>query len=333
MPKKTKRRPSSVDVARLAGVSQSAVSRTFSGASVSAQTREKIMKAADELGYRPNALSRVIREQSNLIGMVMGEITNPFYPEILESFLCELEAKGFRVLLKHLDGADTADAALEGAMAYRVRGLIVTSSTLTPQMAKKCAESGVPIVLFNRHVRDLEISSISCDNVDAGRSVANLFLDANHVRPAFISGNPLATSNLDRKKGYLDRLAERGVSSVPVLGSEHTYETGFTSAQALVKSAERPDAIFCASDVIAFGALDAVRLAGLKVPEDISVVGFDDIPMAAWHSYRLTTIRQPRRRMVNDAVQMLLDQLEGVGQASVKLVPGELIRRETLRAA
>ncbi|WP_352885779.1 LacI family DNA-binding transcriptional regulator [Mesorhizobium sp. M0862] len=330
---RTRRGPSSIDVAKRAGVSQSAVSRAFSGASVSEETRRRIMSAADELGYRPNALVRVISQQSNLIGVVMGEITNPFYPEVLEMLLLELESQGFRVLLKHLDGAQSADAAIEEVLAYRVRGVIVTSSFVSAAMAEHCAASDVPVVLFNRHIRDVKISSISCDNVDAGRMVANLFLDSGHKRPAFISGNAVATSNLDRKKGFLDRISERGGGTVPVLGNEHSYAVGAASMRELLALPERPDAVFCASDVIAFGALDALREAGIPVPREISIVGFDDIPMAAWAAFDLTTIRQPRRRMVREAVATLVARINGAPLGSISLVPGELVMRGTLRKA
>lgn len=331
--KRAKSRASSTDVAKRAGVSQSAVSRAFSGASVAEETRRKIMAAADELGYRPNALVRVISEQSNLIGIVMGEITNPFYPEVLETLLQDLEAAGFRVLLKHLDKAQNADSAIEEVLAYRVRGIIVTSSFVSAEMAERCAASEVPVVLFNRHIRDLKISSISCDNVDAGRMIANLFLDSGHQRPAFISGSTVATSNLDRKKGFLDRIAERGGWTVPVVGDEHSYDVGFAGARELIAMRERPDALFCASDVIAFGALDALRTAGISVPGEISVVGFDDIPMSAWAAFNLTTVRQPRRRMVKEAVEMMIARIKGTSTNGVRLVPGELILRGTLRRA
>lgn len=331
MPSRSRAGPSSLDVAQRAGVSQSAVSRAFSGASVSAEMRRKIMLAADELGYRPNALMRVLSQQSNLIGVVMGEITNPFYPEVLEAMLVELEARGFRVLLKRLDGTANADAAIEEVLAYRVRGVVVTSSVVSAGMAERCAASEVPVVLFNRHIRDVRISAISCDNVDAGRMVANLFLDRGHRRPAFISGSEAATSNMDRRKGFLDRVAERGGPAVPVAGGEHSYEVGFAAAKELMDLPDAPDALFCASDVIAFGALDALRESGLSVPNDVSVVGFDDIPMAAWAAFSLTTVRQPRRRMVREAVETLCARIAGSDVGPIRLVPGELVERATLR--
>lgn len=324
-------KPSSTDVARLAGVSQSAVSRAFSGASVAEDTRERIMRAADELGYRPNSLMRVISRGSNLVGLVMGEITNPFYAEVLDAFLLELEERGLRVLIKRI-GPRTADEAVEEALAYRVCGVIVTSSIVSAATAGLCAASAVPVVLFNRSVRGLAISSIACDNIEAGRTAANLLLDAGHRRPAFVSGSRQATSNLDRHKGFADRVLERTGEEPPFAGDEHAYEVGAEATRALLARPQPPDALFCASDALAFGALDALRAEGVRVPGDVSVLGFDDIPMASWAAFDLSTFRQPRRRMVAEAVQALLDRIEGHPPGPVRLVPAELVRRSTLRA-
>lgn len=324
------RGPSSTDVARLAGVSQSAVSRAYSGASVAEDTRERIMRAADELGYRPHSLMRVLSRGSNLVGLVMGEITNPFYAEVLDAFLAELEDRGLRVLL-HRIGARTADEAVAEALAYRVRGVIVTSSIVSAATAERCAASAVPVVLFNRTVRGLAISSIACDNAEAGRTAANLLLDAGHLRPAFVSGSRQATSNLDRHKGFADRVGERTGLEPSFAGAEHAYEAGAEAARTLMARPEPPDALFCASDALAFGALDALRAMGRRVPEEVSVLGFDDIPMAAWAAFDLTTFRQPRRRMVTESVQALVDRIEGLPPGRVQLIPADLVRRGTLR--
>jgi DNA-binding LacI/PurR family transcriptional regulator len=275
---------------------------------------------------------RVISRGSNLVGLVMGEITNPFYAEVLDGFLVELEARGLRILLKRI-GPRTADEAVEEALAYRVCGVIVTSSIITAATAERCAASAVPVVLFNRTVRSLPISSIACDNIEAGRTAANLLLDAGHVRPAFVSGSRQATSNLDRHKGFADRLVERTGEEPPFEGHEHAYEVGAEATRTLLAMPRPPDALFCASDALAFGALDALREMGRRVPDEVSVLGFDDIPMAAWASFDLTTFRQPRRHMVAEAVQALVDRIEGHPPGPVRLVPAELVRRGTLRGA
>lgn len=325
------KRVSALDVARMSGVSQSAVSRAFSGASVSAATREKVMRAAEELGYRPNALLRVISRNSNLIGVVMGEITNPFYPEVLEDLLIELEARGFRVLLKRIDPAKSADEAVDEALTYRVRGVIATSSVISREMAERCAASHVPVVLFNRSVRHLPISSIACDNVAAGRQVADILLDSGHTRPALVSGNPAATTNRDRIKGFVDRIGERIDCGVPILGTEHSYLVGAEAAEALLGLAQLPNSVFCASDVLAFGLLDRLRTDGVRIPDDLSVIGFDDIPMSSWGAYNLSTMRQRRKRMVKQTVDTLLARIGGEDPGPVRLVPAEFIDRGTLK--
>jgi len=329
---KQNHKPSSTDVARLAGVSQSAVSRAFSGASVAKETKKRIMLAADQIGYRPNSLMRVLSSQSNLVGVVMGEITNPFYPEVLDALLEGLEARGYRVLLKRIGTASSADAAVEEALAYKVCGVIVTSSVVSAEVAERCTRSDVLVVLFNRSLRNIAISSISCDNVDAGRHAANLLLDSGHQRPAFISGSRRATSNLDRMKGFADRIMERTGDDVPVIGDEHAYLVGAEAMKSLLALPDSPDGVFCASDVLAFGALDVLRESGLSIPRQISVIGFDDIPMASWAAYNLTTFRQPRRRMVAETVDTLIGRLAGQPPGPLRLVPAELIVRGTLRA-
>jgi DNA-binding LacI/PurR family transcriptional regulator len=326
---------SSIDVARVAGVSQSAVSRTYTnGASVSEETKRKVIKAAEQLGYRPNALARaVLSRQSDLIGVVMGEIANPFYPEVLDLLLAALETKGYRVLLKRLEHSDTADAAIEEVLRYRVRGAIITASIISDEKARQCGRCSVPVVLFDRHVKDLGVTSVCCDNVEASRTVANLLLDAGCVRPALVSGPEEASTNRDRKKGFLDRLAERGVLKVPTDGGDNSHGVGYEVTKKLFAASPRPDAVFCTSDILAFGALDAVREIGLRVPEDVSIVGFDDVPMASWPAFNLTTIRQPREKMVQATVDALLGHIERGVAPKVRLVPGELILRGTVRAS
>jgi DNA-binding LacI/PurR family transcriptional regulator len=226
---------------------------------------------------------------------------------------------------------NTADAAVEEVLRYRVRGAIVTSSVISDEMARQCGRSSVPVILFNRHAEDLGITSVCCDNVDAGRTVANLLLDAGHIRPAFLSGSDEASTNRDRKKGFLDRLAERGKSRIPIEGGENSHAVGYGAAKRLLALSPRPDALFCASDILAFGALDAIREAGLRVPEDMSVVGFDDVPMASWPAFNLTTVRQQREQMVKEATDALIGQIEQATKPTVRLVPGELVLRGTVR--
>lgn len=326
-------KPSSTQVARLAGVSQSAVSRTYTpGASVSEPTRRKVMEAAEKLGYLRQPLPAFAVDcQPNLIGVVMGEVTNPFYPEVLELLLDQLEAAGYRILLKHCNGAHMADEAVKEVLKYKVRGAIITSAIISTELAQHCGQAEIPVVLFNRHIKDANVTSVCCDNVDAGRLVANLLLDNGFKNPVFISGNERANTNADRQKGFLDRLSERGVWNVPTLGGENTHDVGFEAARELIGSGKSVDAIFCASDILAFGVIDYLKGAGIRIPEDMSVIGFDDVPMAAWPIFSLTTIRQRRSEMVKAAVDSLVQRISGVAVPSVRLLPVELILRGSAR--
>lgn len=329
------KRVTSVDVARLAGVSQSAVSRAFSaGSSVSKRTRDKVLAAARELGYKPNALARsLITRRSNMIGVVMGEITNPFYPEVLKALTEKLQAQGLRLMLFSIPEGQDVDDVLPQVLEYRVDGLVITSASLSSAMARECAQLGTPVVLFNRNVRDRAANAVCCDNVEGGRLVANLLLDGGARRPAMITGRPDTSTSADREKGYCGRLEERGVGAPARECGHFTYQGGYAAALRLLAATPRPDAIFCANDIMALGALDASRVElGLRVPEEVSIIGFDDISPAAWPSHNLTTVRQRINKMIDTTVDMLSARIgrpDLPGETS--LVPGTLMVRGTCR--
>jgi len=218
-------------------------------------------------------------------------------------------------------------------LQYRVDGLIITSATLSSEMADECARSGVPVILFNRYVRGANVSAVCCDNVEGGRSVADHLLDTGHRRLAYIAGKENTSTNIDREKGFTNRLRERGILHWLREQGEYTYESGYEAAKRLLQQDNPPDAIFCANDIMALGAIDAARhVVGLKVPEDVSIVGFDDIPTANWPSYSLTTIRQPVNQMIEATIELLLERFETPDiEPVLQLVPGPLIQRASTR--
>ncbi|NUQ36294.1 MAG: LacI family DNA-binding transcriptional regulator [Caldilineales bacterium] len=329
------KRATSIDVARLAGVSQSTVSRVFTPeASVSAETRSRVLAAAAELGYQPNAIARSLSKQNtNIIGIAMGRITSPFHPYVLEKFIQHLQEVGRQALLFSTPPDREVEDALELIMQYQVDGLIITSATISTEMADACANLGIPVVLFNRYVLGARVNAICTDNVEAGRLVANLLLDAGHKRLAYVQGTANASTNLDRQKGFFDRLRERGATEVVSEPGDYTYEAGFAAACRLLNRPDRPDAIFVASDIVALGVLDAARYRfDLRIPEDLSVIGFDDIPAAAWPSYNLTTIRTPVNRMIEATIDLLLARLdEPAANPQTLLFPGALVTRGSAR--
>lgn len=329
------RRASSLDVAKLAGVSQSAVSRTFTpGAAVSNKTRARVMKAAERLHYRPNALaSSLITKRSNMVALVIGDIENPFYAKIVNVFSVRLRSHGLHVLLFSLTGDDKVESALEEVLKYRVDGVMLVSAILSQQMADGCRRVGTPVVLYNRYAKGTTVSSVRVENYEGGRRAADFLVDAGHRRIAWIGGTRVDATSFDRENGFVGRLEERGVKPWKRVQGDYTFASGFDAARKLLTPKQRPDAIFAVSDLMALGFMEAARGEfGLRVPEDVSVVGFDDIPMASWPSYELTTVRQPVEDMVDAALSLLIDQIENPDQPPItRLLPGELQVRKSSR--
>jgi len=329
------KRVTSIDVALRAGVSQSTVSRAFSeGRKVSPKVRDRVLSAARELGYAPNALARSLTtHRSNIIGIVMADITSPFYPYVLSKFTDKIQRMGRQVLLFNAAPDQDVDNVLPLVLQYQADALIITSTTLTSAMADECTRRGTPVILFNRYVPGANASAVCCDNVEGGRCVANLLLDAGHKRLAYITGKQDTSTNSDRQKGFADRLKERGCTEWMREPGAYSYESGAEAARHLLRRSERPDAIFCANDIMALGAMDVARFEiGLRVPEELSIIGFDDIPSAAWSAYSLTTIRQPVNRMIDETLALLADQLKSQeARPILKLIPGHLIQRSSAR--
>ncbi|MZQ99549.1 MAG: substrate-binding domain-containing protein [Acidaminobacter sp.] len=330
-----KQRITSKDVARIAGVSQPTVSRVFSPASkVKPETRDKVMNAVLELGYKPNAIARSLTSQrTNIVGIV-AQLNKDFSLYTLDLISRKLQTEGKQVLLFNVDTDQELDDVISKVLQYRVDGLIITVTTFTSKLVEDCARQGTQILLFNRHMMGLNINSVSSDNVEVGRMAANYLLDTGHKRLAYIGGRDKVSSSNDRLKGFRDRIQERGVDNpIVVYGGEYYYETGRKTAGQLLQRQDRPDAIFCSGDVLAFGAMDAARYdLGLNIPEDVSIIGFDDVTLASWPSYSLTTVRQPIVEMVDTGIEMLLKSIENCDfEPELKLFQGQLIERSTVR--
>ncbi len=324
-----------MDVARLAGVSQSAVSRALTpGASISAKAKMKVEEAAERLGYTPNVFARnLITRRTDIIGVVMGDVTNPFHAEVLRALGDRLQEAGRRVLFTTTPAAVLPDDAIRQLLEYQPAGIIVTTVALSPRMAELCAAGGTPVMMLNRRAPRAGAGLIRCDNAAGGRTVARLLLDAGHARPAFIGGGADGPGSRERGTGFAREVAERGLPPPPVEDGGFTYEGGFAAALRLFRASPRPDALFCGSDLMALGAIDALRRElGMRVPEDVSVIGFDDIAAARWAGYDLTTIRQPVEEMVDAAIAAVM---AGIADPSAVLprrqIPGRLVARGSAR--
>ncbi len=329
-----KQNATSEDVARLAKVSQSAVSRTFTpGASVSATTREKVLKAAAELGYRPNALARaVISGKSRLIAFMVAYLDNQFYPIVIEQLSRTLQARGYQTLLMMTETGNQ-DKLVQSVLQYQVEGIVMASATLSSSLARECAQTGIPVVMFNRYVATSPASSVTSDNIEGGRLVGDFLVRGGHERIAFIAGMEDSSTSRDREAGFYKGLAEHGVAVHDRAVGGYTFDGAAVAARELLSKEPRPDAIFVANDHMAFSVMDVVRQEfGLSIPEDISIVGYDDVPEASWRGYDLTTVSQTYELMIEKTAAILLEQIE---QSAVRkraaVLPAKLVVRESAR--
>ncbi|MDQ0474381.1 LacI family DNA-binding transcriptional regulator [Labrys wisconsinensis] len=320
-------------LAKALGISQSTISRAFSeGATISPTMRAKVLEAARELGYQPNVIARSLTtRRSGIVGILTANLANPFYVSVLAPLTRRLQQMGLQALLFSVPSGQQIDAQLPRLLQYNVDAVVVTTGTISESMARRWAEAGRMVLPFSYTIPDLDLPSVSCDNEAGGRAIAQHLIQLGHRRPAFVGGRPDSATSIARGRGFAAALAEHGV---PLFGrldtGEYTYEGGYAAALELGRT--RPDAIFFADDIMALGGMDALRFGlGLKVPQDISVVGFDNIPLAAWPTYALTTFAQPVETMIEAAVR-LLTRRDGEAAGRPVLLPGALVQRGSVQA-
>lgn len=342
----------SVDVARLAGVSQSAVSRAFTpGASVSPRMRKRVEDAATRLGYQPNAHARSLTTgRSRIVGLVLSSLDNLLYPAVTEKLALRLQQDGYHLLMFVSDQRDSDDLVRE-ILQYRVDGIVLGATTLSSGLARRCAQARIPVVLFNRVMAASGVvSSVRSDNVGGAAEIARFLVAGGHRRIAYVAGREDSSTNLERERGFTEGLAALGHAVCARSVGDYAVEGARRATLALFGGDEgvRPDAVFVAGDLMALSVMDTLRHElGLRVPQDVSVVGFDGVPQAAWPSYRLTTFEQPVGDMVEAAVDLLHRSLvDGHGEggdtgdtgasaaapARDVIVPGRLVVRASARA-
>lgn len=308
-----RRRATSYDVAEAAGVSQSAVSRVFQeGASASKDMRDRVLEAADKLGYRPNAIARgLITQRSNMVAVIISKLTNLYYPEVLVQLTQRFSARGVRVLLFALEREGDIDSILEQMLQYQVDG-IITAAIMTPQQLSTIENIGIPVVFYNRTIDELLVNSVRCDQQEGERWLVGELVEAGHKSFGIVEGPPDSVVSVERISGALERLGELGITDITRVGGDYGYDSGRSCFSELVeKRGSPPDAVIGANDVMAIGCIDEAReVCGLQVPEDISVVGFDGVGPARYAAYDVTTVRQPVGRMTEAAISMLLERIE-----------------------
>jgi DNA-binding LacI/PurR family transcriptional regulator len=326
------------DVAARAGVSRSAVSRTFTeGASVSAETRAKVLRAAEALGYQVNMLARsMIQRQSNLVGIVVSGFDNPFLLTLLGPLTQYLAERSLAPLLMDASHPEQLVQTLRHLLQYRIAGVILTSGAPPIDLAKEYLRLRIPVAMINREPGLHGVDVINSDHRGGGAMAAELLCRSGAKRLAYVS-MPLAThAAKERADGFSRALSPRiksgEIQLARITAEGAGYRAGFESARTLFTTLPaRPEAVFCANDALACGLIDGARqLHGLQVPQDVQVMGFDDIPLSGLAAYQLTTVRQDVDALAREAVACLCDRMaDPEAPASARKLPVTLVERST----
>lgn len=324
------------DVARVAGVSQATVSRVLQGSpAVRPETRERVVEALRSTGFTPNAIARaMVTRSTNTIGVVVQDIRNPFYPELLEALSGRIASAGRRMIL-WTSGAAGEPGAIDAINQRLVDGVIFASATGDSPALEAALAGHALFVLVNRYVEGVHCDTVTTDNAQGARLVCDHLADLGHTRVALVGSAPHLSTASEREAGFRAAMAARGLElpSELVLAGEPGYDVGWNGMQALMALDRPPTAIFGMNDLTAIGALSAAAGAGVRVPDDVSIVGFDNIAMGAWEPLSLTTISQPIPTMATLAVDLLLDRIDRPTREPehATLAP-ELVERGTTRA-
>ncbi|MBP2551103.1 DNA-binding LacI/PurR family transcriptional regulator [Neorhizobium galegae] len=333
----TKRKVTVKDLARDLGMSVSTVSRAFyPDAVIASETRRLVLERATTIGYRPNPFAQsLITKKTQIAGMVVSDLTNPFYPEVMTRLTAMLQGVGMNVMLACAEQPDRIDEAVELLLTYQPDLMIVLATNLDSHAQEKCESAGAPCIFFNRLAANGGGFGVTCDNSEGGRNAADHLIDLGHRDLLYVSAFPGASTNVERQKGFCERAVERGLPRPQIIeAGRFSYEAGYAAGLGVAQLQRKPDGVFCANDIVAIGFIEGVEeRLGLRVPDDISVVGFDNISMAAWPSHRLTTVAQPLEEMM-EATVALARQLAGNGDADkrvLRIAPGRLVVRNTTR--
>lgn len=312
----------------------SGIADLYGRASVSEKTCKKVEKAARELGYSPNILARSLTtRRTKLIGLVVSNFHNPLFLEIFDRFTRVLQERGLRTLLVNLSGEVSPQSSVQMLQQYSVDGVIVASSTLPPGFAVAFKKAGLPVVnTFGRHSAHPEVHVVGIDNHYAGVTAARTLIAHGYQSIGFLGGPENATSTQDRQAGFMEAMAAAGRPVAAVgYADEYAYAAGRVAMKALIVRA-RLDAVFCGDDIVGMGAISAVRDAGLAIPEEMGLIGFNGMEMASWQSFQLSTIQQPIQDIITSSVDLIMaiiDDPQRIPES--RLFPCRVIERQSLR--
>lgn len=324
--------PTSYDVAHLAGVSQAVVSRAFqASAPIADATRARVLAAAQQLGYLPNAVARsLITKRTGLVAVLISQDTQRESSEVLFALGVALQDQGYQPLLFSVEQESDSTRALHQALAHGVDAVVSCLALPRPAL-EQARQRPCPVVMFNREAPADLASSVATDHASAARLLATRLVAAGHTRFAVVTGPAGAPVSQLRANAFCERLLALGMIDIRQIEGDYHYESGHAAGLALLdlaNNARRPDVIFCVNDAMALGVLDAARFGlMLQVPHDLSVVGFDDIPYGQRPAYKLTTISQPFKALAELAANETRARLDHDSACSQILLPAGLVER------
>ncbi|HEY0033194.1 MAG TPA: LacI family DNA-binding transcriptional regulator, partial [Devosia sp.] len=298
------------------------------------KTRQKVLAAAKELGYRPNAIARsLITNRSRIIAVVMAYLENLFYPEVLEELGRALASENYHLLLFTGFVDRHSDPVFDQLMQYRVDGIILASTSLSSELSEECATAGIPVVLFNRTTERDAVSSVTTRNREGGRRIAEFLVAGGHKSFGYIAGLQSSSTNRDRQQGFAEGLAAHGFTDIAVEPGNYSRSDAEQAARLMLARPDRPEALFVANDHMAVAVMDVARHEfGLAIPQDLSIIGYDDVGPARWPSYSITSMSQPLKRMVESTVDILMDQIaSGEIEPEHRVLTGDLVVRGSAR--
>lgn len=321
------RRLTSQDVARAAGVSASAVSRAFTpGASVAPKTRALVLRAAHELGYRPNVMARAVAtRRSNVIGLILFNETNRHYPEVLLALSRAFSTRGVRVMLFLIEDDAEIGAVVDHILSYQLDG-VIAAAAIPREHRVQLDLAQVPLLFYNRS-DESDVPSVSCDHRASGAVIARHVLDAGHRRFALIRVSADSYVGTERMRGVDQALAQAGATVVADFHGDFDYDHGVAAIRDWTdRGIDDYTAVIAANDVMAIGAKDAlVYRVGRRVPDDVAVAGFDGIEAGRWLSHDLSSVGQPIERMAQAAAEMMATRIDNSSiLAEHRLFPGNL---------
>ncbi|WCK53194.1 LacI family DNA-binding transcriptional regulator [Aneurinibacillus sp. Ricciae_BoGa-3] len=324
------------DVAKLANVSTATVSRVLSNnKNVSKKTRKKVLEVIKEVEYKPNRLAANLRKNSSeTVAVILPDITNPFFAEIVKGFRDEALKNGYHILLCDTGNCVSQEEEFAKLVKERlVDGIILATARMPKNEIYKLSQE-IPVVLACEYVEDYQIPTVSIDNVSAAREATEYLIEQGHERIGLITGPLEVILSRDRVKGYRQALLLRDlpVTDFFIQEGDYSVKSGFDIMMKFLAHEQKPTAVFASSDEMAVGALKACKSKGLRIPEDISIIGFDDVPLCTLVEPELTTVSQPKYELGSQAMKMLLTIIETNNLSQKQIVlPHKLMVRQTTR--